>query len=321
MAENIIEYWRKESIKSLFSLKSLQNVWPIWQPEIRKRVPIVNANNIFNLGDGLYDIFYSSNKKAAGAITTVKDEQSEVSTGGTVWEALVCWYLNLCLIGRNTVVIKHSKALIPECISDAITVQYNTNTSNTESDLIALTFPEHGMLSADKDALMLHDSTGAPIPLRSRAGTYNLKAVIDSISDELFDDIEIHIIQCKTNWNDNAQIPMLWDMVYSAQKFNRSITVGRNGREINREKFTYSFVTVSTVRPSKIKSTSVCVKRVENLSGGNYWGRPSVSGVAKNVKEMLQRNLSNGHSNSVMTTLRNETGRSDFATTYDYFRL
>ena len=320
MPQNIIEYWRKESIESLFALKSMQDVWIIWQAVIRGRVPVRNASNIFNLGDSLYDIFYSSNTRPSGS-TTVSEEQSEVSVGGTVWECLVCWYLNLCLIGRNTIVIKHNKNLIPKSISDAITVQYNTNASNTESDLIALTFPNHSLLSSDIDSLALRDRGGVPITLRNRTGKYNLKPVIDAITEELFDDVEIHIIQCKTNWNDNAQIPMLWDMVYSAQRFNRSITVGKNGREINRNTFTYSFVTVPTVNPSKIKSTSVCVKRVENLSGGNYWGRPSASGVAKNIKEMLQRNLSSGHTDPVMTTLRNELSKADFSTLYDYFRL
>lgn len=34
--------------------------------------------------------------------------------------------------------------------------------------------------------------------------------------------LEAHIIQCKTNWNDNAQIPMLWNMVYATKDFKEN---------------------------------------------------------------------------------------------------
>lgn len=317
---NIIEYWRKNCIEELFELSSFNSVWPTWQEKIRNRLPVTNANNVFNLGDSLYDIFQSTNQRNKKE-TTESEEQSSVSVGGTVWEALVCWYLNLCLIGRNTIVIRHSKSLLPECISDAITVQYNTNISNTESDLIALAFPDSDLLSLDIDALRLTGNDDKSIKLRNRSGKYNLKQVIDAITEQLFETVEIHIIQCKTNWNDNSQIPMLWDMVYSAQRFSRSITVGRNGRSINPNSFTYSFVTVPTVDPNKIKTTSICVKRVENLSGGNYWGRQSVSGVAKNIKEMLEHHLTGNNNRSVMATLGNELRRDDFAMAYSYFKL
>ena len=42
------------------------------------------------------------------------------------------------------------------------------------------------------------------------------------------------------------------------------------------------------------------------MTGGNYWGRPTVNNVANSIKEMLQRNLSTGHSRNHLTTLNGE---------------
>ena len=322
MSENIIEYWRKCSIEELFKLQSMKKVWPIWEPIINSYITPLNANNLFNLGDHLYDIFQSTNTKSSTSTTTESEAQSDVSTGGTVWEALVCWYLNLCLIGRNTIVVKHKRQFLPQCISDAITVKYGSTTSNTESDLIAITFPDNPLLSCDKDTLALTASDGNPVKLYgSRGGKYKLTDVINVLTDQLFNEVEIHIIQCKTNWNDNAQIPMLWDMVYSAKGFKGGIKVGTNGKVINPDRFSYSFVTVPTVKPTNFTPTSVAVKRVENITGGNYWGLPSKSGVANNIKEMLGRNLENGSSTPILSTLSLETGKSDFNVLYSYFKM
>lgn len=81
-------------------------------------------------------------------------------------------------------------------------------------------------------------------------------------------------------------------MIYSAERFKGNITVGRNGYSIhNCANFTYSFVTVPTSRVENINSDSTCVKRVNNLSGGNYWGIRSRSNIASSIKEMLSRNF------------------------------
>ena len=90
-------------------------------------------NYKINLGDHLAEIFKTTSQ---GTRT-----QADVSGGGKLWEAIVCWYLNLCLIGTRTVVIKHKKDLIPEPIKEAISVKYGNFISNTKADLIAITFP------------------------------------------------------------------------------------------------------------------------------------------------------------------------------------
>lgn len=311
MTQNIVEYLREESIKKLFSVDGFNRNWSTWQPVITSLTPNKTATQILNLGDNLSRIFKSTR---SGGRT-----QSAVSGGGASWEALVCWYLNICSIDRRTVVIKHNKQLIPSPINDSITVNYMNFISNTESDLVAITFPDKPEYSMDKELINIIDANGQQVPIRRRS-RYNYKEILDALCHRDFSDLEIHIIQCKTNWNDNAQIPMLWDMVYSANNFKNNITVGKNGYSIHDiSKFTYSFVTVPTVNVSKIKPTSTCVMRVTHISGGNYWGLPTSSNIASSVKELLGRNLSSGNKNNHLSTLNNEL--SNINTSYSYFRL
>lgn len=315
MSENIVEYIRKESINNLFKTNTFKNSWINWKQIISFDFTPNSSRQIIDLGDKLSAIFTTTSP-------SVRDNSS-VSGGGAAWESLVCWYLNLCLIGRRTVVIKHSKKLIPDPISDAITVKYNTFPSNTESDLIAITFPNKCEYIDDKDLINIRDSTGTVILLK-KGKKFNYKEVINALSSRDFSDLEIHIIQCKTNWNDNAQIPMLWDMVYSAKTFkNNNITVGQNGYSIsNVNRFTYSFVTVPTIATdvkAKLNTNSTCVRRVFYLSGGNYWGLPTKSGVANSLKEMLQRNLNAGYKTNHLTSLKNELPK--LKTTYSYFDI
>lgn len=312
MYNNIVEHLRKKSIEQLFKAKGFKKNWLTWQNEINNLIPKRTPKQIFDLGDSLKTVFYSTN--------TGKRGQSDVSGGGASWESLVCWYLNLCLIGRRTVVIKHNQKLIPTPVSDAITVNYGTFASNTESDLIAITFPDDENYKIDKDSIEILDSDDKLVKTRKKSGKYNLKKVLNALCNNDFDKIEIHIIQCKTNWNDNAQIPMMWDMIYSANKFKNDIKVGRNGYSMHDiYKFSYSFVTVPTVNPEKIKATSTCVQRVRNLSGGNYWGMSSESNVASSVKELLDRNLKSGHSKNHLSTIKDEISKLD--NEYSYFNL
>ena len=314
MPQTIVEYLREQAVSNLFATAGFAGVWPTWKQVIHRFAPTMNEYQLYNLGDHLKDVFYSTN---TGAGRT----QSEVSGGGAVWEALVCWYLNLCSIGRRTVVIKHNRRLIPAPVSYAITVNYGTFPSNTESDLIAITFPDNEEYSIDKEDIQITDVDGRPVPIHRRQGSpYNLLPILNALCTRDFNDIEIHIIQCKTNWNDNAQIPMLWDAVYSASTFRNGITIGTEGFSITDVKrFTYSFVTVPTVRVDRITPSSLSVLRVQNLSGGNYWGLENQTGIANSVKQLLDRNLRTGHSDSHLRTIR--ASLPVLQTTYTYFQL
>ncbi|MGD9570129.1 MAG: hypothetical protein AB7V48_17765 [Sedimentibacter sp.] len=311
MSQNIVEFLREESIKNLFATSGFNSSWNTWAPYIRTLAPALTPHQVLGLGDHLKDIFFTTN--------TSTRSQSDVSGGGSSWEALVCWYLNLCLIGRRTVVIKHSKKLIPDPIADAITVNYRNFVSNTESDLVAITFPNTIEYLSDKDDISILDINNLQVPTTIRK-RYNLKGILNALVARDFNQIEIHIIQCKTNWNDNAQIPMLWDMIYSANTFRTDITVGRNGYSINDiQRFTYSFVTVPTVNVAKLLPTSTAIKRVTNISGGNYWGLPSVTNVSSSIKEMLDRNLRTGHASNHLTTIATEIPKIN--SEYSFFRL
>lgn len=314
MAQTIIEHLREQAVNKLFETNGFATAWPTWKAKITSVAPALTEHQLYSLGDHLKEIFWTTNTSAARS-------QSDVSGGGANWEALVCWYLNLCLIGRRTVVIKHHKSLIPTPISNAITVNYGTFPSNTESDLIAITFPDLPEYSIDKDDIRIRDMNGNSVLTRKTTrSAYNLLPVLDALCARDFGNIEIHIIQCKTNWNDNAQIPMLWDAVYSATTFRNGITIGLDGFSITDcARFTYSFVTVPTVKLEKIKADSVAVLRVRNLSGGNYWGLSSHIGIANSVKEMLERNLKTGHIASHLVTIR--AAIPELKTVYKYFNL
>jgi hypothetical protein len=310
---NIVEQFREEAVSSLFRASGFSAFWRTWKPGINSLFGNRGATQVLGLGDQLSSVFFLTNAHAGRT-------QSVVSGGGSAWESLVCWYLNLCLIGRRTVVIKHSKDLIPSPIADAITVNYQNFTSNTESDLIAITFPDLTEYSVEKNLISIRDSSGSLVPT-TRGTKFNRKGIVDALVNRDFTSMEVNIIQCKTNWNDNAQIPMLWDMIYSARVFrNPYITIGKNGFSIdNIRRFTYSFITVPTVQWTKIKANSTCVKRVSYLSGGNYWGRPSSTGIASSIKEILNRNLSSGSTQGHLTTLASELPL--LQTNYGYFQL
>lgn len=290
------DYLRKISVESLFSTATMQNCWPIWKASINE---ILGDNftetDIINLGDHLSDIFRSTGGEGRG--------QSEVSAGGTAWESLVCWYINLCTMGSRTVAIR-KMSLVPKPIQDAITVNYGNFACNTESDITVITFPNIVDFNTDINDLLVNNNNGRQLETIIR-GRFN-KEVSDYLCARDFDSLEIGVIQCKTNWNDNAQIPMLWDMIYSANGFRgRNITIGRDGFNIHdASNFTYSFVTVPSNQRANYSSNSVAVKRVTNLSGGNYWGKPTEQNVARSLKEIFTNNFQSGYPNNIRTEIR-----------------
>ena len=68
--------------------------------------------------------------------------------------------------------------------------------------------------------------------------------------------------------------------------------------------FSYSFVTVPTGKDA-YNSDSVQVKRVTNLSGGNYWGKPTENNVARSLKEIFTNNFQSGYPNNIRSEIKN----------------
>lgn len=282
---NIVEYMRKLAIENLFKTETFSKSFETWKEVISR---YIENKNFFELGDKISEIFMMTNDKSRS--------QSSVSGAGNSWESLVCWYLNLLLIEQNTVVIKQNKGLIPRAVRDAISVNYGSFVSNTEADLIAITFPNEINFKCDIKNIKVSNNDNICVENFKNNKELNFLEIIDSLTEKNFEKISIHIIQCKTNWNDNAQIPMLWNMIYSASNLINNgqsiLTVGRNGFNLqNCKKFTYSFVTVPTVKLDKFKVDSIAVKRVANMTGGNYWGYQSKDGIARNIKEIVYTNF------------------------------
>lgn len=319
MCQSIIEYARELSIRSLFNTNGFATSWPTWQNFIRANylnTPTISSSQLFNLGDSLRNIFRTTGVSGRS--------QSDISTGGSNWEALVCWYLNLCTINRPVFVIKHNRELLPTPVSNAITVNYGSFKSNTESDLIAISFPNIDDYTQDKNLIDISTQEGYKVPTHIR-NKYQYLPIMNALIARDFAKIGIHIIQCKTNWNDNAQIPMLWDAIYAAINFTNNISVGSEGyTPRDCKEFSYSFVTVPSNSLEKngnptYKTTSTSVLRVRNLSGGIYWGLPDEQGVASSVKTLVERRLHGDLAQSIHSTLNQAIPLLD--STYSYFNL
>ena len=270
-----IDVFRFAMLRHISQLNSFQNSWEAWKPYIKQYVgKTPTAQTIYDLGENLESIF-------KGNIIRGRDN-SAVSTGGTAWECLICWYLNLVFYGTNVIVIRPHMNFMPRTISDALAINISNIKTNTESDLIAFNVPQ--LLNNEQYDLKKIDEVLLANPLVS----------------------ELSVIQCKTNWNDNAQIPMLWDLIYSSKEFRMAnVSVGNRGiNPTSFKRFTYSFVTVPTSRGS-YEQNSLAVLRVKNMSGGNYWGRQSKSGVARSVGEFFTTNFGNYFTGTVQQSIQN----------------
>ena len=282
-----IDEFRLSVLRHNANLRTFKETWPFFERKVNELLSHTpSGSEIFLLGDQLASVFRS--REVSGR------SNQAVSQGGAVWESLVCWYLNLVLHGTSVVVIKPISKFLPMSISDAVSVNLGNHSTNTESDLIAFSYPvEEGPSKtslADIDSFIRHNSK----------------------------EVDVSVIQCKTNWNDNAQIPMLWDLIYASERFRLpNVSVGKNGIGPNSfRSFTYSFVTVPTSR-GPFKTDSLSVLRVINLSGGNFWGHRSEDGVARGISEFFQRNFAGYFDGTIQDSIRrNVLERPDLLSKY-----
>ena len=270
-----VDGFRLEMMKHISDLPSLQKSWSAWQPVIETLIgKQPTAKSIYELGNNLEKVFRA---KMAGRT------QSDVSGAGVAWEGLVCWYLNMVFYGTSVVVVRPHVKFLPKILSDALSVTISNIKTNTESDLVAFNVPD------------LHNLSDV-----------NLNTIDSAISAKP-DETEISVMQCKSNWNDNAQIPMLWDLIYSSNSFRlANVSVGSNGvSPTSFKRFTYGFATVPTNKANvKYTPSSLSVLRVKNLSGGNYWGRPTLGGVAKSVNEYCSANFGSYFTGTVQNSIQ-----------------
>ncbi|MFC1901034.1 hypothetical protein ACFLYN_05520 [Chloroflexota bacterium] len=263
---NIIESYRSELLAALMAVPSFKTAWPKLKSSLLSNLPDhhkLTKRDIFDLGDHLSEAFLS-----VGGTR----EQSSVGQAGIVWEGLIAWYLNLCLCGTKAVAIKGRKHFIPQSVDKALTVSYQNSSLRTETDILIVYLNKKSLDSSAK---------------------YIKKAVeqYKNIVDSNISDINIINLQCKTNWNDIAQIPMLWNLIYSPSFTHNDVTVGINGYTLsNFKNFLYAFVTVPTQKKYNFTSTCLPVLRVKTCSGGNYWGKQTLSNIAFSIKMIFQKN-------------------------------
>src|SRR5258707_151886 len=126
----LVDAVRHEAMYDLLRTKTLKKAMPVWLPEIDQVIGIQpDADNILALSDHLRRIFFLT--------APVDRDQKSVASGGTAWEGLVMWYLNLCLVGTPAVVVKKRRHM-PPTVLDALTVNYQNQPTTTESDLVAV---------------------------------------------------------------------------------------------------------------------------------------------------------------------------------------
>jgi len=255
---------RNQYLNALSETDSLRKAWPSWQSSLQNVLSKHGeATGLLPMGASLHDTFRS---------TGVGDRnQGELSGGGSGWECLICWYLNLLFAGTSVLAMKTTKKFVPEVLRDILCVTIGNNQTNTESDILIFSIPDPSLLNST-------------YPQKGRAK--QLKA-LDSHLRQRLEKVRVVNLQCKTNWNDNAQVPMLWDNIYNAKANMSNVRVGIKGvAPGSLESFRYAFVTVPTVKAEKIKPTSLAVLRVTNLTGGNYWGLPTTPSIAQNIGEL-----------------------------------
>jgi len=272
----VVDKFRVEVLERLSSIPTFRDSWGQFSNQIDSLITAnPNANQIFSLGEHLSTIFKSN--------SVVGRSQSSVSGGGATWECLVTWYLNLVFWGTDVIVTKQNVRSVPQVISESLSVTIANHQTNTESDIVIYSVPSVGKLNE----LSLSD--------------------IDNLIRSNIQDVELAVVQCKTNWNDNAQIPMLWDLIYNSNTFRiPNVFVGINGVSPSSFKtFAYAFVTVPTTR-GELTASKLAVLRVKNLTGGNFWGKPTNQGVALCINNFFGRNFVNHFIGGVQTHIANQ---------------
>ena len=262
---NIIEELRSYVLEQAMGLSSMTKDWPDRKEKINsyfksKKRP--RKLEIWGLGDHLSKIF----KCVSGGGRT----QSGVSRAGTVWEVLVLYYLNICLLGTCAVVVKKDKHT-PKSIVDALKITQHGSLIKSDLDLVVISCP------ALKDV----PSIGSEAKCLEK---------LNSLIEQNFGDVFVCNIQCKTNWKDNSQTPMLWNLLFEEARGKRplpqGLVIGSGLYEPSLlQGFAYSFVTVPTGQD--VTAGDVQCYRTKNMTGGMFWGKPTKAHVSKSIKEFF----------------------------------
>ena len=315
-----VDKYRMDSLKSEWEVKSLRLFWPdIIQPEIRRALGSdPSSESIMSLGDNLRNIWFqfvqriidarcclrvlgypdsitnpdhvkeaielflqiengnaSENQKEAFKIEkenrSNRRDQSGLSQSGKVFECLTSWYLNILFWNTPVVVGSAGKNRVPDVLRDVTTVNVNNSECNSETDVFAFSIPDADYFS------------------------YTGIASVNEWLVPRLSKVNLTMIQTKTNWKDNVQIPMLWNLIYKDKLIYEGVRIGRNGQFLESlESFSYAFITIPSGKGSL---DEICapherhVLRVQQMSGGNYWCASRKENVAKAIYDFPDRNF------------------------------
>lgn len=301
---NVVEELRQRAVQHVMGVGTMRKNWPQRRKKIRDIIGgRPDGRTVLSLGDRLSDIFRLKGTDGRG--------QGSLSAAGITWECLVCWYCNLCLVGSRAVVVKTKKDTVPKPMLKAVSVNMENVQANSEADLMAITFPNRPEYRE-----------------QTQAGSLMMR--LSELADEHFGEYGLGIIQCKTNWNDSVQVPMLWDMIYRIGGYKRinlhdiseniNIHVGSDGYSIHDiGSFWYAFATVPTNDHKGYRPNSIAVLRAKGLSGGNYWGHGTKSGVAMSLKEIIGKKFGTAFDGPITDTMTEHLKHIN--SRYGYFKL
>ena len=63
---------------------------------------------------------------------------------------------------------------------------------------------------------------------RIRKEETRIERLTNYLATYYFKDFEAHVLQCKTNWNDSIQAPMLWSLIYYLSRDGITLPTGSN---------------------------------------------------------------------------------------------
>lgn len=204
-----------------------------------------------------------------------KRQKIPTSSMQPLWRDLVLWYLNLCYAGTHAVAV--TKRFVLPCVRDALSINYDNRSVKSDMDIVVLACP----------ALL------DPVP-----GVLGEKAMLaraDALLGESFGKSAVVNVQAKTHWNDSAQTPMLWNVIYRQARLRQIVEngfgVGRGMWSIaNLGDFGYAFVCAPSNREAlNYEPHRVAVLRVRGMTAGAYWGHPTRNGVAASIGEFFIR--------------------------------